>query len=292
MARNLYTEVTARILADIETGTPPWIKPWRSLGRPGQARNGATHRPYSGINVILIWQACQARAWSDYRFVTFKQALEMGGNVRKGETGTKVYFVGSTDRRDENAEEGETAKRVTFLKEFTIFNIAQCDGLKLAETTALPPIAENTRDATIDEFLGVTDAKIVEGMGEAYYTPGADLISLPAFAAFKSADHFYSTTFHELGHWTGAKHRLNREFGKRFGDQRYAAEELVADLCSAFLCAEFGIDADLRHAGYLANWAKLLKSDDRAFFTAASAAQKAADYLRGLALAEPVSIAA
>jgi antirestriction protein ArdC len=131
-------------------------------------------------------------------------------------------------------------------------------------------------------------SKIREGAGEACYMPGADAINVPAFLAFKSADNFYSTVFHELGHWTGHKSRLDRSEGMRgrFGDQAYAAEELVAELCSAFLCAEFNFDGDLRHAGYIQSWVKLLRSDNRAFFTACSKAQAAADHVRNLALRE------
>jgi antirestriction protein ArdC len=132
--------------------------------------------------------------------------------------------------------------------------------------------------------MASTGAEIREGAGEAYFAPGADFISLPAFAAFKSADNFYSTAFHELGHWSGHKSRLDRDLRNRFGTSAYAAEEFVAELASAFLCAEFSFDGDLRHAGYIANWSTLLRNDARAFFTAASRAQAAADYLRGLAL--------
>jgi hypothetical protein len=150
----------------------------------------------------------------------------------------------------------------------------------------------NERDPTVDEFLTCSGANIREGSGEAYYGPSDDLISLPSFAAFKSAAHFYGTAFHELGHWTGHESRLNRDLRLRFGDRSYAAEELVAELCAAFLCAEFSIDGDMRHAGYIQSWIGLLKHDCRAFFTACSKAQAAADYLRGLALREQPAIAA
>jgi antirestriction protein ArdC len=148
------------------------------------------------------------------------------------------------------------------------------------------------RDATIDEFLGCSGASIREGFGEAYYRLGDDYISLPAFAAFKSAAHFYGVAFHELGHWTGDKSRLDRDLKHRFGERAYAAEELVAELTAAFLCAEFSLDGDLRHAGYIASWIGLLKADKRAIFTACSKAQAAADYLRGLALQDQQTTAA
>jgi antirestriction protein ArdC len=137
-----------------------------------------------------------------------------------------------------------------------------------------------------------TRVDIREGQGEAYYVPSRDFVSLPAFVAFKSADLFYSTAFHEITHWTGHQTRLARDLKNRFGSRAYAAEELVAELGAAFLCAEFGFDGDVRHAGYIATWIELLKADKRAFFTACSKASKAVDYLRGLALAEPLAAAA
>jgi antirestriction protein ArdC len=183
---------------------------------------------------------------------------------------------------------------VPMLREYTVFNVDQCENLP--ERIVAPAAAKlnnpDERSAAIDAFLACTGANIREGSGEAYYLPGADFISLPRFEAFKNGAHFYSTTFHELGHWTGHKSRLARDLRHRFGERAYAAEELVAELCSAFLCAEFSIDGDLRHAGYIENWIGLLKADTRAFFTACSNAQAAADFLRGLALAEPAEVAA
>jgi antirestriction protein ArdC len=180
------------------------------------------------------------------------------------------------------------------MREYTVFNVDQCEGLPdrvltLGEVKVRNP---DERDTTIDEFLGSSGVEIREGMGEAYYRPGADFISLPKFEAFKSAATFYATAFHELGHATGHKSRLDRDLRHRFGERAYAAEELIAELCAAFLCAEFAIDGDLRHAGYIQTWIGLLKADSRAFFTACSKAQAAADYLRGLALAGPAAIAA
>jgi len=143
-------------------------------------------------------------------------------------------------------------------------------------------------DKLADDFLRATGADIREGHGEAYYVPRHDYISMPAFEAFKGADHFYNVAFHELTHWTGHRSRLDRDLKKRFDVRAYAAEELVAELGAAFLSAEFGFDGDVRNAGYIANWIDLLKSDKRAFFTACSKASQAADYLRGLALADAI----
>jgi antirestriction protein ArdC len=219
------------------------------------------------------------------RYLTFKQALDLGGNVRKGEHGTKVFFVKQLQVADRDGEEGET-RIVPMMREYTVFNVEQCQNLPgrvmtLGEVKVRNP---DERDATIDEFLGASRVDIREGMGEAYYRSGADFISLPRFETFKSAATFYATAFHELGHATGHKSRLDRDLRARFGERAYAAEELVAELCAAFLCAEFSIDGDLRHAGYIQSWIGLLKADSRAFFTACSKAQAAADYLRELAL--------
>jgi antirestriction protein ArdC len=207
------------------------------------------------------------------------------GNVRKGEHGTKVYFVKQLQVADREGEEGET-RIVPMMREYTVFNVGQCEGLpdRVMSGGEVKPRNPDARDATIDEFLTCSGATIREGAGEAYYRPGDDFISLPRFDAFKSAAHFYGVAFHELGHWTGHRSRLDRDLRSRFGERAYAAEELVAELCAAFLSAEFSIDGDLRHAGYISSWIGLLKADSKAFFTACSKAQAAADYLRGQAL--------
>ena len=195
-------------------------------------------------------------------------------------------------------EEGENGERedklIPMMREFAVFNVAQCEGLpaNVAEGKAARVRNPDTRDTIADEFLASTKADIREGSGEAYLRPVPDFISTPAFEAFKGADHFYNVAFHELTHWTGHKARLDRDLKGRFGQAAYAAEELIAELGAAFLAAEFSFDGDVRHAGYIETWIGLLRQDKRAFFTAASKAQAAADYLRGLALAEPIAAAA
>ena len=294
MKRDLYSEVSERIIGELERGALPWIKPWAATAGANVPCNAVSNRPYSGVNVILLWLAAN-RGYPTPRFLTFKQALEAGGNVRKGEHGFKVVFVKRLTAKGEDGEEGDT-RSFTMLREYTVFNVAQCENLPERVIHGQPMRIRNpdTRDELADEFLTSTGAEIREGAGEAYYVPSQDFISMPAFAAFKGADQFYNVAFHELTHWTGAKHRLDRKQGmeSRFGDHAYAAEELVAELGAAFLCAEFAFDGDTRSAGYIASWIKLLKADKKAFFTAASKAQAAADYLRGLALAEPQEIAA
>jgi antirestriction protein ArdC len=284
MNRNLYRDVTDRILGELEKGALPWVKPWSAYAGPQNPHNAATGRPYSGCNVVLLWMAQAAAGYASPRFLTFKQAQELGGNVRKGERGHKVVYVNAFEREEEN-EGGTETRRIPFLREFTVFNIEQCENLP-ESATAGQPKAQNTeqRIELAEEFVTATRADVRHGEGQAYYRPNADYVMMPAFEAFKGASHYYATLFHEFGHWTGHESRLNRDLKNRFGSEAYAAEELIAELTSAFLCAEFGFDGDVRHAGYIQTWIELLKKDERAFFTAASAAQKAADHLRGLAL--------
>jgi antirestriction protein ArdC len=290
MKRDLYVEVSARIVAELEAGAAPWVKPWSATPGANTPCNAVSNRPYSGSNIILLWMA-QAAGYRTPRFLTFKQALELGGNVRKGEHGTKVFFVKQLQVQDKGADDETATRLVPMLREYTVFNVDQCENLP---DTRKPIRVRNpdTRDELADAFLHSTGADIREGSGEAYYVPSRDFISMPAFAGFKGADHFYNVAFHELGHWSGHKSRLDRDLKNRFGSRNYAAEELIAELGAAFLCAEFGFDGDVRNAGYVGNWIELLKADKRAFFTACSHASKAADYLRGLALAEPAERAA
>jgi antirestriction protein ArdC len=252
MKRDLYAEVSARIVAEMEAGAAPWIKPWSATPGANGPCNAATNRPYSGCNVVLLWMA-QATGFRTPKFLTFKQGLELGGNVRKGERGTKVYFVKQLQVRDKGTDDDTPTRVVPMMREYTVFNVDQCENLPARITTPgeVKPRNADQRDLTIDEFLASSSATIREGVGEAYYRPSDDVISLPRFEAFKNAAHFYSTAFHELGPWTGHKSRLARDLRHRFGDRAYAAEELVAELCSAFLCAEFSVDGDLRHAGYI-----------------------------------------
>jgi antirestriction protein ArdC len=292
MKRDLYAEVSQRIVSELERGAAPWVKPWSATPGQNVPQNAVTNRPYSGCNVILLWLA-RSRGWTAPRFLTFRQAQEAGGHVRKGEHGTKVYFVKQLQTKDAERERDET-RLVPMLREYTVFNVDQCDNLPDRLRSGKPMRVRNpdTRDKLADDFLRATDADIREGHGEAYYVPGHDYISMPAFEGFKGADHFYNVAFHELTHWTGHRSRLDRDLKKRFDVRAYAAEELVAELGAAFLSAEFCFDGDVRNAGYIANWIDLLKSDKRAFFAACSKASQAANYLRSLALAEPAVSAA
>jgi antirestriction protein ArdC len=287
---NLYTKVTENIVSLLENNTIPWIKPWSSTAGKNVPCNAVSNRAYSGVNTILLWTTVQA-GFSLPRFLTFGQAKRLGGSVRRGETGHKIYFVKRLDTKDkdESQDIDDTKKRViTILREYTVFNVDQCQGIP-DHISQGPPVKEinpHRRHDLADYFLKSTGADIREGAGEAYYAPGKDFISLPGWHQFHNSDGFYNTAFHELGHWTGHKSRLARDFETRFGKDKYAAEELVAELCSAFLCAEFAFDNATQNTSYIQHWIKLLKEDNRAIFTAASKASAAADYLRQKALQE------
>jgi antirestriction protein ArdC len=296
--RNLQKEITDRIIGQLKAGCVPWRKPWstRATGTVDGApvlfpRNAVTGRTYSGINILLLWGKMDDCAFTDARFLTFKQAKELGGSVRKGEKGAEIVFVNFVEREDRNNP--DKIARIPFLKSYHVFNVSQCDDLPskivdASNVTERAPIKANERDATIDEFIAATGATIRHGEPRAFYTTAGDYVNMPIFQSFESAHAYYAVLFHELGHWTGAAHRLNRTFGKRFGDRAYAAEELVAELSSAFTCAEFGIDNDGQDAAYIATWIERLEANDGLLVAAASAASKAVELMRGLAIAAPV----
>ena len=292
MARDLHKDITDRIVAQLKAGVVPWKRPWSQRVLSSNAstlipRNAATGRPYSGINILLLWGKMDDGGYSDARFLTFKQAKELGGSVRNGEKGTEVVYMRFIERDDANAP--DKVKRIPMLRSFWVFNVAQCDLPEGAFDKPLNdrrPVKRNERDATMDEFIAATGARFRHGEPRAFYTTGGDFVNMPAFDAFDSGHAYYGVAFHELGHWTGAPHRLNRTFGKRFGDRAYAAEELVAELTSAFVCAEFGIDNDGQNAAYIATWIKFLTEHDHAIVAAASAASKAVEFMRGKAIAD------
>lgn len=285
MVLNLYQRVTDQILAELERGAAPWVRPWATTGLHGaMPYNAQSKRAYSGVNVLLLW----ASEYPTPAWLTYKQAIEVGGHVRRGEHGRTVVYMGRARSRpiatppaspEPDASEGST---YSFLKAYTVFNVAQCDGLParmLPQSLPLFPEPPVDRNAVVDAFLSAVGATVQHGGDRACFVPALDIIKLPDIAAFKSPDQYYATSFHEHGHWSGAPSRLDRQFGRRFGDQAYAAEELVAELAAAFLCARLGVAGDLRHAGYIDHWIKLLRDDNRAIFTAASKASAAANYL-------------
>lgn len=277
--RDLYAEVTGRIVSALERGVAPWVRPWSAVD--ATYRNGLTGRGYHGLNPLLLSIASLERGWTDARFLTYRQAQEAGGHVRKGERATTIVFWKQFLKIETDPETGERTKRVIpVLRSFAVFNVAQCDELDRARLAgSAAPIAEHERDAECERFINGTGATIRHGGARACYSPEADMIQLPPMGTFKDAGAYYSTTFHELTHWTGRDGRTPRDLSGRFGSHRYAAEELVAELGSAFLCERFRVDGTLQHPEYVANWLACLKADTRAIFTAASKARIAAEYL-------------
>lgn len=272
MKRDIVQEVTNRIVASLEDFLLiPWLKPWDGdagyrSGYPISAQSG---KEYRGINRLLLMMAGE----SDPRWITYKQAQKMGGNVRKGERGTPIVFWQFVNKTKD--EENKFA----FCKQYTVFNVAQCENLNI-EPLEIKPMAENP--GTVADELATKNNICVERKGDsAYFSPARDKIVIPALEAFESESAYASTLLHEMTHWTGHASRLDRTFGKRFGDQAYAFEELVAELGSAFLCAALGVEGKLQHANYISGWLDIMKSDKHAVFTAAREAQKAMDLLLG-----------
>ena len=280
---SLYEDVTGRIVQELEAGTVPWVQPWESSGTAlGLPRSAATRKAYSGINILILWNAVIERGFASQEWLTFRQALSLGGHVRKGERGTVICYADSfipKAERERANEQGDDPSAVPFLKRFTVFNVEQCEGLPPHVVPPPRALSEIELSPDAEALIASTGAKIVTGSGEAFYHRGDDVIRLPPRESFVSTADFYCTAFHELGHWTAHPARLARDLKSRFGSEAYAREELIAELTSAFLCAQFGIVPQVRHSDYLANWLQILKSDPRAIFHAASQASKASDFL-------------
>jgi antirestriction protein ArdC len=287
--KDLYQTVTDTIIKDLEFGIRPWMQPWivggegSQLNRPLRANGEA----YRGINVLMLWGSAAENGFSSPTWMSFKQAQDMGAHVRKGERGTMVVYAGTLTRTEMNEQTGEESERgIPFLKSYSVFNADQINGLPVQYVKpAIAILNPDQRIAQVERFVVSTGADIRHGGAMAFYQPDRDLVQMPAFEGFRSLEGYYATLLHELTHWTRHKTRLDRSFGReRWGDEGYAVEELVAELGAAFLCSDLQITPTVRkdHAAYVGNWLKVLKNDKRAIFTAASYAQKAADYLHGL----------
>jgi len=292
---SLYEEVTARVIAEMEAGRFPWVQPWSgTAAQPCLPRNAASGRPYSGINVLILWGEAIARGYSGQGWLTFRQALASGGGVRKGERGVTICyadrFTPERERERAVAEGGEPGS-VAFLKRFTVFNTDQIDwgdNPRPAFAVEPPPLPEREIVPIGEALIAATGADFRIGGAEAYYSPAFDYVQVPPQPAFPHQVDYYRTATHELGHWTGHRSRLARDQSGAFGTALYAREELVAELSAAFVCATLGIEPNVRHADYLASWLAVLRADDRAIFKAASLAAKSADYLLGF-LADPAA---
>jgi antirestriction protein ArdC len=289
MKADIYQKITDQIISELEKGVKPWMKPWHAEHAAGRITrplrgNGV---PYRGINVLMLWSAAMENGYAAPVWLTFKQATELKANVRKGEHGSLVVYADKIVRTETDTATGEEAERaIPFMKGYTVFNVEQIDGLP-EHFYVKPPARVDTmqRIDRAEGFFANTGAMIRHGGTMAYYNVSQDFVQMPPFETFRDAESYYATLAHETTHWTRHKSRLDRDFGrKRYGDEGYAMEELVAELGSAFLSADLDLTPNVRedHASYIASWIKVLKDDKRAIFTAASHAQRAADFLHGL----------
>ena len=272
--QDVYTRVTDRIIADLEKGVRTWMKPWN--GRHANARVTLPLRhcgtPYQGINVLLLWGEAVAKGYSSSKWMTYRQAEELNAHVRKGEHGALVVYANRIQKTEQDESGADVERAIPFMKGYTVFNVEQIEGLP--ESYYAKPVAPAERMQLIEEaesFYASSGATFRHGGNRAFYAPSQDVIQLPVPEAFRDAESYAAVKAHELTHWTSHPSRLHRTLGKRFGDDAYAAEELIAELGSAFLCGTLGITPEQRedHAAYIRNWLDVLKADKRAIFTAA-----------------------
>ncbi|MEO6781149.1 MAG: zincin-like metallopeptidase domain-containing protein [Bradyrhizobium sp.] len=284
---SLYQEITDKIITELEAGCVPWVQPWGTASAKaplGLPQNASTCRKYSGINVLILWGAVIERGFAGQSWLTFRQALNLGGNVRKGERGTTVVYADRftpDDERRRAEETGDTPGAIPFLKRFTVFNTDQCDGLPENIATLAPPPLPGVIESQADALIRATGIDFRIGGARAFYDPVHDFVQVPPPAAYFEPVNWHRTALHELAHGSGHPTRLNRDLSGSFGTKKYAFEEIIAEISSAYLCASLGITPTVRHADYIGSWLEVLRDDNRAIVRAASAASKCADYLLG-----------
>lgn len=273
--------ITHEIVARLEAGVRPWVKPWRGAAVSRPLRACGT--PYRGINVFWLWLVADMCGYASPYWMTYRQARKLEGQVRKGAKATIAVFYRSYVRHTGEPEADEERETRRVLKAYPVFNADQVDGLpeRFHPQAAPEGFEPEGRERALDAFFGAIPAQVRHHGDEAYYEPAVDRITIPPVQLFSGFDHYYATLAHELSHWTGHAARLDRVLAGRFGTAAYAAEELVAELSSAMLGAELGLPvAHLdHHASYVADWLELLKHDDRAIMTAAARAEEASALL-------------
>jgi antirestriction protein ArdC len=285
----LYDEITEKIIAELEAGRVPWVQPWGTASAKAplaMPKNASTDRTYSGINVLLLWGSTIEHGFAGQSWLTFRQALSLGGHVRKGERGTTVVYADRFVPGDEKrraAEAGEEAQAIPFLKRFTVFNTDQCEALPEKIATTAPPSPAGLIEPRVAALINATGITFRIGGDRAFYAPAEDYVQVPPPQAYFEPINWHRTALHELGHATGHRSRLNRDLSGSYGTKKYALEELVAELSAAFGCASLGIVPTVRHADYIGAWLEVLREDNCAIVRAASQASKAADYLLGFA---------
>jgi len=283
---SLYDEITNKIITELEAGRVPWVQPWGTAAAKAPLalpNNASTGRRYSGINVLILWGAVIEHGFPAQSWLTFRQALSLGGNVRKGEHGTTVVYADRfvpDDEKKRAREVDEEAQAIPFLKRFTVFNLAQCEGLPEDLAVVAPPPEPGLIEPTVEALIKATAIDFRIGGNRAFYAPDADYVQVPPPQAYFEAINWHRTALHELGHASGHVSRLNRDLSGSFGSKKYAFEELI-EMNAAFCCASLGIVPTVRHADYIGSWLEVLREDNRAIVRAASQASKAADYLLG-----------
>jgi antirestriction protein ArdC len=288
--QDIYTRITNQIVSYLEKGVRPWVRPWNAEHAAGRITRPLRHnrKPYCGINVLSLWASAMAQNFAAPIWMTFKQAMELDAHIRKGEKGSLVVYADRITRKETDEKTGDEIDReIPFVKGYTVFNVEQIEGLpEVYYAKAAPTLDTVARIDHAEEYFAALGATIRHGGNRAFYSISADAIQMPPFESFQNADSYYATLAHECTHWTGSKTRLDRDFGgHRFGSEGYAVEELVSELGAAFLCADLELALEPRedHASYIATWLKLLATDNRAVFTAAAHAQRAAEFINNRA---------
>ena len=291
---NLYDEITGKIIAELEAGHFPWAQPWgkaTAVAPLGLPQNASTGRNYSGINILILWGAVVQHGFPGQGWLTFRQALSLGGNVRKGERGTTVVYADRFTPEDEKRrarETGEEPGKIAFLKRFTVFNIAQCEGLPEDISVAMPSPPPSLIEPRVEALIKATGIDFRIGGDRAYYAPTHDYVQVPPPQAYFEPINWHRTALHEISHASGHRSRLDRDLSGSFGTKKYAFEEMIAEISSAFCCASLGIMPTVCHADYVGSWLEVMREDSRAIVRAASQASKAADWiLTHLPEAEP-----
>ncbi|WP_322805383.1 zincin-like metallopeptidase domain-containing protein (plasmid) [Vibrio alfacsensis] len=273
---DFYQTITNQIIQALEAGIKPWVCPWDRTQATGLPINASTHQPYQGMNIMLLWMSAAERNFSSPYWLTFKQAKDLGGKVRKGEKGTTIFFYKMVQKKEAENEKDDV---YPMLKTYTVFNLDQIDGFSLEQDESSTLRHEIELLEEVEAFIEATQADITYGGQKAFFRPSTDIVVIPDRERFHSTADLYATIMHELTHWSGHESRLGRDMKGEFGSKDYAQEELVAELGSAFLMASFGVVGEVQHESYIANWLEALKNDKRYIFKAATHASKAHQYL-------------
>lgn len=272
--QNICQEVTNKIVVLLEQGVTPWACPWKPSSQSSHFLpfNASSNKAYSGINVLMLWMTRLEKHYTSNAWITFKQAQKLKARVMKDAQGSKCFFYDIFEKEESDG----SVLQIPYLKTYIVFNLDQINGGKFS----FPEIPSFDLVQKAEDVIKATNADIRYGK-RAFYQPIKDYIEIPAKGAFTNNEDYYATVFHELAHWTGHKTRLNFPHkAQRFGDECYAFEELVAELGSAFVCADLGISSTYQHhASYIDSWLKILKKDPKAIFTASALASKVHFYI-------------